>query len=185
MLVSDSGGVLAWLSVWSEVQTCTWASWCHCHSLSLASVKSRLVLPFWYWLTRVVPEKGPLNGCVCVCVCARACVCWSPIKWQYFCDMLIVYSSSGGGCIGISGVSWCSSCYVAKRVRAVKERWSSNPNQWFYLILSPSTTRLLMEVALQPLCQLSHVDLQLKVYILFVIRVESWRWRSLDECKVS
>jgi len=37
------------------------------HSLSLASVKSRLVLPFWYRLTRVVPEKGPLNGCVCVC----------------------------------------------------------------------------------------------------------------------
>ena len=30
---------------------------------SLASVKSRLVLPFWYRLTRVVPEKGPLNGC--------------------------------------------------------------------------------------------------------------------------
>jgi len=21
-----------------------------------------LVLPFWYWLTWVVPEKGPLNG---------------------------------------------------------------------------------------------------------------------------
>jgi len=34
----------------------------HC----LASVKSRLVLPFWYRLTRVVPDKGPLNGCVCV-----------------------------------------------------------------------------------------------------------------------
>jgi len=29
-----------------------------------ASVKSRLVLPFWYRLTWVVPEKGPLNGCV-------------------------------------------------------------------------------------------------------------------------
>jgi len=29
--------------------------------------KSRLVLPFWYRLTRVVLEKGPLNGCVCVC----------------------------------------------------------------------------------------------------------------------
>ena len=39
------------------------ASWCHCHSLSLASVKSRSVLPFWYRLTRVVPEKGPSNGC--------------------------------------------------------------------------------------------------------------------------
>ena len=59
-----SGGVLAWLSVWSEVQTCIWPSWCHCHSLSLASVKYRLVLPFWYRLTRVVLDKGPLNGCV-------------------------------------------------------------------------------------------------------------------------
>ena len=43
-----SSGVLAWLSAWSEVQTCIWPSWCHCHSLSLASVKSRLVLPVWY-----------------------------------------------------------------------------------------------------------------------------------------
>ena len=52
-----SGGVLAWLSVWSEVQTCMWPSWCHYHSLSLASVKSRLVLPFWYRLNRVVPDN--------------------------------------------------------------------------------------------------------------------------------
>ena len=60
-----SGGVLAWLSVWSKVQTCIWPSWCHCHSLSVASVKSRLFLPFWWYrLTRVVPERGPLNVCV-------------------------------------------------------------------------------------------------------------------------
>jgi len=58
------GGVLAQLSVWSEVQTCIRPSWRHCHSLSLASVKARLVLPFWYRLTRVVPDKGSLNGCV-------------------------------------------------------------------------------------------------------------------------
>ena len=63
-----SSEVLAWLSVRSEVQTCIWSRRCHCHSLSLASLKSRLVLPFWYWLSRVVPDKGPLNGCVCVCV---------------------------------------------------------------------------------------------------------------------
>ena len=62
-------GMLAWLSVWSEMQTCIRPSWCHCHSLSLVSVKSRLVLPFCYRLTRVVPGKGPLNGCVCVCNC--------------------------------------------------------------------------------------------------------------------
>jgi len=41
----------------------------------LATVKSRLVLLFWYWLTRVVPEKGPLTGCVCVCV--------TEIQWQW------------------------------------------------------------------------------------------------------
>jgi len=81
-----SGGVLAWLSVWSEVQTCICPSGCHCHSLSLASVKSRLVLPFWYRLTQVIPEKGPLN--VCVCVRARAYV-----------KFLLVFGETIGRCI--------------------------------------------------------------------------------------
>jgi len=73
--------VLAWLSVWCEMQTCIWSSCCHCHSFSLASVKSRLVLlPLLYRLTRVVPDKGPLNArararaCVCVCVCVGWCL---------------------------------------------------------------------------------------------------------------
>jgi len=35
--------------------------------MSLAPVKSRLILPFWYRLTWVVPDRGPLKGCVCVC----------------------------------------------------------------------------------------------------------------------
>ena len=59
-----SGGVLAWLSVWSEVQTCIWPNWCHCHSLSFASVKSRLVLPFWYRLSWVVAERAVKRVCV-------------------------------------------------------------------------------------------------------------------------
>ena len=80
-----------WLSVWSKVQTCIWPSWCHCHSLSLASVKSRLVLPFWYQPTQVVPEKGR-QMCVCVCVesfsyhlsCCKTCTVipvkpWAPV----------------------------------------------------------------------------------------------------------
>ena len=32
---------------------------------SLASLKSRMVLPFWCRLTWVVLERGPLNGCCC------------------------------------------------------------------------------------------------------------------------
>ena len=85
-----SGGVLAWLSDWSEVQTCIWQSRCHCHSLSLASLKSRLVFPFWYRLTRVVLDKGPLNVCVCVCVMVLIAVTLNayavfPRTLQYLC----------------------------------------------------------------------------------------------------
>jgi len=36
--------------------------------------KIQIDLPFWYRLTRVVPEKGPLNRCVCVCVCIGVCI---------------------------------------------------------------------------------------------------------------
>jgi len=71
-----SGGVLAWLSVWSKVQSCIWPSWRHCHSLSLASVKSRFVLPFWCRLTRVVLEKGPLN-----------------VWWWWWWRVYVIYSS--------------------------------------------------------------------------------------------
>ena len=45
--------VLAWLSVWSEVQTCIWPSWCHYHSLFLASVKSRDSEWQWHQLGHV------------------------------------------------------------------------------------------------------------------------------------
>ena len=62
-----SGGVLAWLSPWCEMQTCIWPSWCHCHSLSLASVKSRLVLPFFYQLSGKRAVKR-------VCATVHACV---------------------------------------------------------------------------------------------------------------
>ena len=77
----QSGGVLVWLSVWNKVQTCIWPSWCHCHSLSLVSVKSRLVLPFWYRLTWVDPEKGPLNVCVCVFLFYHSVHCYSDGWW--------------------------------------------------------------------------------------------------------
>jgi len=46
--------------------------------LSLASVKSRLVLPFWYQFTQVVLDIRPLN--VCVCVCVNFIVCCSELQ---------------------------------------------------------------------------------------------------------
>ena len=83
-----SGGMLAWLSVWSEVQICM----AQLMSLypktpsSLASSKSRLVLPFWYRLTRVVPENCRYTG-VCVCQCVYLFVSVS----VYICASVSVY----------------------------------------------------------------------------------------------
>ena len=99
-----SGVVLAWLSVWSEVQTC----WCHCHSLSLASVISRLVLPFWYRLTRSVPDKGPLNRCVCVLSLLTTAFSAStllvrhsirPVKIQWWGVGVVICLERGAGCL--------------------------------------------------------------------------------------
>ena len=62
-----SGGVLTWLSVWSEVQTCMWPSWYHCHSLSLASVKSRLVFTFLVLADPGSPGKRAVKRVCVVC----------------------------------------------------------------------------------------------------------------------
>ena len=56
--------VMAWLSVWSEVQMiCIWSSWCHCYPIIFCSSKIQNSLPFWCQLTQVVLEKRLLNGC--------------------------------------------------------------------------------------------------------------------------
>jgi len=61
-----SGEVLAWLSVWSEVQMmCIWCSWCHCHPIICCSSKIQNGLPYLtgVGLPRMSWEKRPLNGC--------------------------------------------------------------------------------------------------------------------------
>ena len=95
-----SGGVLAWLSVWIPLQTCIWPSWCHCHSLFFGSVKSRLVLPFWYWLTPGSPGQRAIKR-VCVCVssgitshrqprqCRRGPKTVKGPKWSELCVFLL------------------------------------------------------------------------------------------------
>ena len=62
-----SGGVLAWLSVWGEMQTCIWPSWCHCHSLSLAPVN-----PDWFYQ----------NGSVFLVPAYPGCPGKKAIKWM-------------------------------------------------------------------------------------------------------
>ena len=61
-----SGGVLAWLSVWSEVRRGADLHMAQLMPLPLAvscSSKIQIGFTFWYRLTQVVLEKRPLNGC--------------------------------------------------------------------------------------------------------------------------
>ena len=59
-----SGEVLAWLSIWNEIQMiCIWSSWCHCHRVISCSSKIQNGLPFWCRLIQVVLDKRPLNRC--------------------------------------------------------------------------------------------------------------------------
>ena len=60
-----SGGVLAWLSVWSEVQTCIWPSWCHCHSLSCFS---KIQIGFTFLVPAHLGSPGK-RAVKWVCVC--------------------------------------------------------------------------------------------------------------------
>ena len=60
------GGLLAWLSVWSEVQTCIRPCWCHCHSCF-----SKIQLGFTFLVLAHPGSSGQRAGkrvCVCVCV---------------------------------------------------------------------------------------------------------------------
>ena len=52
---------------------------------SLASVKSRLVLALWYRLTRLVPDKGPLNGGGCMCSICK--ITYQEQNHRYRCKM--------------------------------------------------------------------------------------------------
>ena len=90
-------------------------------SLCLASAKSRLVLPFWYWLTRVVPDRGPLNMyssfsseqdlCIClpsVCLSAHLCVsAWAHSSKSAAASLLLGQEISVNCCRQMRAVSRC------------------------------------------------------------------------------
>ena len=59
---------VVWLSVWSEVQTCTWPRWCHCRSLSCFS---KIQIGFTFLVLAHLGSPGKI-AVVCVCVCVRA-----------------------------------------------------------------------------------------------------------------
>ena len=85
-----SSGVLAWLSVWSEVQTCIWPSWCHCHSLSCFT-KIQIGVTFLVPAHPGSPGKRAVKRvCVCVCDWALECFyCTAVVQVQHLCVCML------------------------------------------------------------------------------------------------
>jgi len=151
-----SGGVLAWLSVCSKAQTCIQPSWCHCHSVSLASVKYRLVVPFWYRITRAVLEKGLLNRYVCVCVYSaiqprRLQVC--SIKSIVSCHENFIINDSNYSRKAIIDITLCSRPGAAPRWVSVGH--ISQPQQRSPTVKVGKLTRVNMSLTLS--CKLVEV----------------------------
>jgi len=77
-----SSGVLAWLSIWSEMQiVCIRPSWCHCHSLSLCFSKIQIGLPLCYWLTHVVPGQRAVK-CARMRMCVIVTKTLTSLRWS-------------------------------------------------------------------------------------------------------
>jgi len=72
--------VLAWLSVWSEVQMiCIWSSWCHCHPIISCFIKILNGSAFLVPAYPGCPGKEVMKWlwyCICICVSVYICVCY-------------------------------------------------------------------------------------------------------------
>ena len=68
-----SDEVLAWLSVWNEVQMiCIWSIWCHCYPIISCFIKIQIGLTFLMPAYQVVLEKRALSFCYIVDVAAHS-----------------------------------------------------------------------------------------------------------------
>jgi len=70
--------------------------------------KSRLVLPSWYQLTRVVLDRGPLNGCCCFFVHDKCCILWDTGPEKVFISTLIFCNAYEKHKAFMS--FWCEQC---------------------------------------------------------------------------
>ena len=128
-----SGGVLAWFLSGARSDL----HMAQLMPLSLASVKSRLLLPFWYRLTWVVPDKGLFSMCVRVRVRAHVCVCIDKSGmmtakksyWHYMCDCLASNKYLKDGLRFVRTLTEVSiHCFcLYKRCQSLETRLSSRP----------------------------------------------------------
>jgi len=78
-----SDKVLAWLSVWSEVQmTCIWSSWCYCHPIVSCFIKIQTGLTFLVLPYSRCPGKQVVKR---VSVCLSAMIHKTALMWHCGC----------------------------------------------------------------------------------------------------
>jgi len=77
--------------------------------------KIQIGFTFLYQLTRIVPERGPLNGCCCCIISIRCILLIKCLQWQGFvlrrCFLLVfvgVYTSRSKV---LSRLTWCAVVY--------------------------------------------------------------------------
>ena len=131
------------LERWSEVQTCIWLSWCHCHSLSLASVKSRLVLPFLVLAQPGSPGQRSVKRVFCLFSWLCNEIDWFIVMVKVKCaDIAVRILSCHGNSHAIwdpavlpaTRQRWHSRLYPSRSWYSIK-RWPTCPYPFFYTLL--------------------------------------------------
>jgi len=73
-----SDKVLAWLSVWIEMQMiCIWSSWCHCHPVINCFIKIRICLTFLVLAYPGFPGKEAIKQ-ASACLSSKSFMCCFP-----------------------------------------------------------------------------------------------------------
>jgi len=101
-------------------RTCIWLSWCHCHSLSLASVKSRFT--FLVPAYPGSPGKGAVKR-VCVCVCMA--FIFKLHSLQYYQPRLSLRAAAVGVVLW-AVASVVPNCWKTVSVIAIQLQWLSD-----------------------------------------------------------
>jgi len=93
-----SDELLAWSSVWSEVQIiCIWSIWCHCHPVISCFIEVENGLPFWCRLTQMSWNRGSWTNVVGYTSYSQ----WKPWYWCWRADMkgeMLLCQVSDGWC---------------------------------------------------------------------------------------
>ena len=138
---------------------------------SLASFKSRLVLPFWYRLTQVVLEKRPINGCSSSSssIVVHHCL-WRRVHWPITgCSIQCIAAARAAA--GVRMVSWADqrrSTYRRHTAGAVQSVYIEAPLR---LGRSPAPNELHALAAPRPVSRIHGNS------VAFVVRLSvAWWW---------